>query len=211
MKYKQAILILTNGNLSSDEVSESTMLRLNKIRDLDITKNLIITSTAFTVNKEPFLDYTLFPVFESYTASKYLQNQLNIPINNIISESFSRDSIGNIYISLVTIIIPMGIKEIKVITSEFHLERVKICFNWISSIFAPKIKIKFISAPNPKYNRSLMKQLVNKEKLSIENIKSLIPKIKIKKDFVYWFFHEHKAYSFYNKPMILDTQIKKTY
>jgi uncharacterized SAM-binding protein YcdF (DUF218 family) len=211
MKYKQAILILTNGNFSSDEVSESTMLRLNKIMDLDIAKNLIITSTAFTVNKEPFLDQNLFPVFESYTASEYLQNELNIPINNIVSESFSRDTIGNIYLSLVTIIIPMGIKEIKIITSEFHLERVKICLNWISSIFAPKVKFKLFPAPNPKYNSILMKQLIKKEISSISNIKLLKKRIKTKKDFINWFFHEHKAYTFYNKPKILNSQIKKTY
>jgi hypothetical protein len=207
----KAILILTNGNSSAVEVSQSTLFRLKKVTELDIQESIIITSTGYTVNKKPFLNTEGFPVFESVLAAHTLVDKLNVASDQIIAESFSRDTIGNIYLSLTSILMPMGIKNLVVVSSEFHLNRVKLICNWLSQLFIPNISIEFIAAENPAYEIELAEAVAQKENEAIVALSTIIQKITKPQDFVFWFFHEHKAYSHLVFPETINNILQKAY
>lgn len=209
--YEKAILVLTNGIISADEISESTRLRLLKIFDINIEEALIIASTGYTVNKKPFLDSKGFPVFESTIAANTMIHDMKIPEKQIITESFSRDTIGNFYLTLTTILKPMQIKSLTIISSEFHLKRVELICNWIGSIFYPKLKIDLIAAQNPIYEKVLNDAVNAKETESIKSLNSIIKIINTPQDFVFWFFHEHKAYSHLVSPEPINNFLQKAY
>ena len=208
---EKAILVLTNGIASANEVSESTRLRLLKICDIDIDNTLIIASTGYTVNKKPFLDLNGFPVFESVIAANTLIDDLGIPGKQIITESFSRDTIGNVYLTFTSILKPMQIKTLTVVSSEFHLKRVEVICNWIGSIFYPELKIELIAAQNPIYEKDLNEAIIAKETESIKSLYSTIKIINTPQDFVFWFFHEHKAYSHLVFPEPINNFLQKAY
>lgn len=212
MKHiNKAILILTNGNSSAAEVSQSTLFRLKKVTELDIEESIIITSTGYTVNKKPFINKEGFPVFESVLAAHTLVDKLKISSNQIIAETFSRDTIGNFYLSLTSILMPLGINNLIVVSSEFHLNRVKLICNWLCQLFIPNISLEFIAAENPKYNIEIAEAVAQKENEAIVSLSAIIQKISVPQDFVFWFFHEHKAYSHLVFPDAINNILQKAY
>jgi len=210
MKIKQAILILTNGNASAKEVSKSTRLRLKKIKEIQIDNSILVTSSGYTVNKPPYLNENGFPVLEAILAAHELRNQINISDNQVFAESFSRDTIGNLFLTISTILIPLQIKQVVVISSAFHMNRVKLICKWLGSIFVPHVNFTFIESKNPEFSAEVRKTIKEKENSSIKNLQHLYERIKNPEEFVPWFYHEHKAYSHYVFPDTTNKLIKET-
>ena len=60
-------------------------------------------------------------------------------------------------------------------------------------------------------NNKLKKEVVAAEKEKIVSLKKLKRKIKTERDFHNWFFHEHKAYTFYKDTFIINSNLSKIY
>lgn len=208
----RAIVVLTNGIVSTTLPTESTMLRLKKAAAIYTAGDLIVTSTGYTVNKSPVLDENNFPVPEGVVAARYLINELAIPKEKIIAETFSRDSIGNIYLAFSSVVLPMGINNVCIVTSQFHMKRVRAIVAWMQQVFnLQEIKIDFETADDPGFSAETGRLIRDREEQSVENIKIMSKQITCANDFVHWFFFEHKAYSFNFDPQPLAYDIQQAY
>ena len=207
----RAILVLTNGLSLESEASESTKRRLDKAAGIYGLKDCIITSTGYTINKKPFLDKNGYPVLESVVSARYLVIKYAIAESSIVAESFSRDTIGNIYIAFQLIILPLKIREVVIVTSAYHLERVKEIVDLVQSAFNYPFSIKFESAEDPNFDKEVMSAMREREKQSIKNVQQLKYKLVSAEQFTQWFYAEHDAYNFIKDPKPVNATIQKAY
>jgi hypothetical protein len=209
---KRAIIALTNGIISKTLPSESTILRLRKVAEIYTDSDLIITSTGYTVNKSPVLDENGFPVPEAVVASRYLVNEFAVRQDSILAETFSRDTIGNIFFTLELFLLPLGIRNTCIVTSGFHMKRVEAIFSWMQELFNLKeLQVSFEAADNPDFSADTEKIIPEREAASLRNIESLKKRVTRRDDFVHWLFTEHKAYSFNFDPQPAAYAIQQAY
>ncbi len=71
--------------------------------------------------------------------------KLGAPKEKIFLEQKSQDTITNAYFAKTLYFIPKKEQTAKIITSDFHLQRVKFIF---SKVFGKEYRLKFISAPS---------------------------------------------------------------
>ena len=68
--------------------------------------------------------------FEAEAMKEYAVSE-RIPIDSILIEQDSKDTLGNAYFTKVNILEPNNWKNVLVITSDFHLERTKYIFDLV--------------------------------------------------------------------------------
>jgi hypothetical protein len=160
----------------------------------------------------PILNKNNFAIHESTSCSEYLIS-LGVEPNMIYKEWSSYDTIANGYFGFVNHIIPLGLKNIVLITSEFHIERSKVIFDWMKNIFNCQININYMSITDKDLNKDVINHRIIREKKSKENLeKNVISKIQNIKSFHKWFFTEHEAYKsnseLERKKLVTDEEIK---
>lgn len=204
------ILVLLNG-INKNNLTESSTLRLNKAIDISSPKHIFITSTAYTVNKKIYLENGL-PLTEAYIAAQFLQKK-GVSKKNILTEQFSHDTIGNAYLSKLIHIDVLKPNKLTVVTSQFHMDRVKLIFNWIyfELYESLELSIEYVTASNPNFTKTQEKAILDREVNSIKNLNRLRNDINNLNKFHYWFFHEHEAYSYFKKPKKVNSIIKSIY
>jgi len=142
----------------------------------------------------PILNKNNYIIHESTSCSEYLID-LGVSPNNIYKEWSSYDTIANGFFSFVNFIIPLKLKSIVLITSEFHLPRSKAIFLWMKEVFFIDIKIEFLSASDENLDEEIIKSRTEREKNSLNSIKEqIINKIHTIEQFHKWFYTEHNAY-----------------
>lgn len=207
------ILVLAGGyDNKTCEIHEWVKRRLDLAYDIYIQYKIpIICLGGGTYHKSPYINKDGFVIHESTSCVNYLKNK-GIPYNYLLKEWSSYDTIGNVYFSLVQHIQLMNIKNILIITSEFHMERTKLLFEWIYGIAYSKYNLFYLSASD-KELENILKERIIREKNSIKNIKeNLIPNIKKMEDLHMWFHTEHRAYSTkHDNIEINDILCKDTY
>ena len=120
---------------------------------------------------------------------------MGVSPNNIYKEWSSYDTIANGFFGFVNFIIPLKLKSIVLITSEFHIPRSKAIFLWMKQIFNIDIKIEFISAADENLDKDIIKTRTEREKNSLNMLKeNVINKIDTIEKFHKWFYTEHNAY-----------------
>lgn len=155
----------------------------------------IITLSAGTTHKPPVLDANGFVIFESVAGANYLLKR-GIPPENILRETSSYDTIGNAYFARFTHTEILGLKKLLIITSEFHLARVKSVFDWIFNLDNSfEYKLDFLSVPDTGINEDILQSRREKEKESLANFLYLKAEITNIKDLHKWLFSKHKAYA----------------
>ena len=147
------IIVLGNKLLPNGDLSQTLINRLDKTFELYNTGNYdyIIVSGGKVDNNE----YT-----EAYQMKRYLI-KLKIPANKIIKEERSRDTIENA-VECQKIIDNLDVQEITIVTSDFHLERVKHVFNDFFQY------VKYVSSNNGMDKTFLQKSILN-ERTCLDN------------------------------------------
>ena len=110
---------------------------------------------------------------EAYIMSKYIKENIDIEKQNIILENRSNDTIQNIFYTF-NILKKRNIKKIYIITSIWHLKRVKMVINFFNE---RNIKIKLFGS----------KKLFPKNKSEVNSIKNEIAQVNFLK---YSFFSQ---------------------
>ena len=197
-----SIFVLAGGIKDDGEVHEWVVRRLdlalniyfnykNKNNDDNIK---IICLGGGTYHKSPILNDDNYVIHESTACAEYLINK-GINPKNIYKEWASYDTIANGYFAFANFINPMQLKNILVITSNFHMERAKAIFNWMKFINDSDVKINYVIASDEGLDEYIIKTRTKREMKSLENINNkLIPNIKSMKQFHSWFYEDHKAY-----------------
>ena len=190
------IFILAGGQLKDGNVNTWVKERLDL--GLNIKKQnqdaIIYCIGGGTYHKEPIHNIYGYVLHESRSCSNYLINK-NISYKEIKREWGSYDTIANGFFSFTNFILPLKIKECVLITSEFHMERVKEIFDYFKNLFSQDINITYITSENNMDNE-LLNIRKRREKQSVESFKkNIVDKIKTVDEFIEWFYVEHNAYN----------------
>ncbi len=125
------IFVLAGGQLSTGCVNMWVKERLDislKIANQN-NKSIIYCLGGGTYHKNPILNIYGHVIHESKSCSNYLIKSGFDP-KRIKREWSSYDTIANGFFACTNFIIPLKIKDFVLITSEFHMERSKVIFNF---------------------------------------------------------------------------------
>ncbi len=125
------LIILGERLLKNGEISKVLKKRLEKANKIHNKYDKIIVSGGRG---------------ESLQMENYLINEFNIPKSKIIKESKSQNTIENSTKTLKIIKKLNNVKNVTILTSRFHMKRVKTIFN--TTYYNENYKLSFISSSN---------------------------------------------------------------
>ena len=205
------ICVLAGGIQNNGDVNEFVKARLDKAIELynKYNNSYILVLGGGTYHKTPHINKEGFVVHESTCCAIYLNNN-GIPGYHIMREWSSYDTIANGFFAFTNYINILDIDILYVITSEFHIERSKLIFDYFNKLFNKNITIYYKETYN-NLDDNTLKIRRDREKSSILNFKkNFLENKKSLNEFVLWFYTKHKAYaSIIN--YIKDDTINKTY
>ena len=189
------IFVLAGGINKNGECHPFVIERL--IAALDIynkIKKPIFCIGGGSYHVPPILNKKGYTIHESTSCAEYLIKN-GIAPTNIYKEWASYDTIANGYFMFLKFILPFKMKKILVITSEFHMDRVRVILQWMCNIFDSDINIVYKHTDNILDGLDI-KCRIEREKKSMESLqKKVIHKVKNLEEFNRWFYTEHKAYA----------------
>lgn len=209
------IIVMAGGLACNGDIHPWVKKRLDMALDIYTKKpNYILCTGGGTYHKPPLLNENKFVIHESTACAEYLINNGVNPLH-IIKEWGSYDSLASVYFCLLLTIVPRDWTKICVITSSFHMERVKEIFKWIFNLYENgKYKLMFVSTTDKdNVPEDILKSRIEREQNSIKSLKNIIKNIKSMKDLNKWLYTEHKAYScaYLNQKEEIPHNIKLSY
>ncbi len=121
-------------------------VRLSKAYELYITREVDYIITTGKYSKRIGIDPNISGAqSEAQVGKKYLIDRFDVGENDILCEENSYDTIGNAWFAKIKCLIPRRIFTVAVITSEYHIERSKLIFDWV---LGSKYKIQYIGVPS---------------------------------------------------------------
>jgi len=128
-----------------------------------------------TTGKYSFLYKDQFPpVTEAEKMAKYLY-QKGVDKGSILLEKHSKDSLGNAYHLKTDIFIPHQELNGIIITSHFHLERIKCIFE---KVFGPKYRFEYLGVQE-RLSKIEEEKVVQRQKDLLEKTKGILADMKI--------------------------------
>lgn len=191
----QGIIVLAGGINNKGFCHPWVIRRLNLAYNIHkSTGKPIFCLGGGSYHIPPILNKNGFTIHESTSCSEYLIS-LGVEPHMIYKEWSSYDTIANGYFGFVNHILPLQLKSIVVITSEFHMARSKVIFDWMKNIFDNTINIKYLSVSDKFLDEEIINLRQKREETSKKNlIQNVICKINDINSFHRWFYTEHGAY-----------------
>jgi uncharacterized SAM-binding protein YcdF (DUF218 family) len=116
--------------------------RLNKAYELFAKGSVDYIATTGRFTKRAFFDSRASGYkTEAEVGKKYLEDTFKMDSRFIIYENQSIDTIGNAWFVKKICIDPYGITKCRVITSDYHLKRSKVIFDWV---YGPNYTLEYI-------------------------------------------------------------------
>lgn len=211
-KHFDCIFIPGGGLLPDGTLPPWTIERLNQAVKYKSQTNWIAFLSGGTVHKPPPLTKDGYPMFESKNAAAYLIHK-GVKPEMLLTEISSYDTIGNAYFSRLLFSDPGQFQKILVITSEFHLARVKAAFEWIYSLkpLVTDYQLQFEAVPNIGLSPQVLEGRVVREKKSLDSLNKKKKSIKTIVEFHTWFYTEHTAYSVKSQPEKANGDVLDSY
>jgi hypothetical protein len=155
----------------------------------------IIALSAGTTHRPPPIGANGFPILESTAAARYLI-EAGIPKKSVLTETCSYDTIGNAFFSRVIHVEPARLRRLLVITSDFHLPRSRLVFEWIYGLEPRPIDyiLQFEGVADPSMDPAVLSERRSKEQSSLERVSATVRKILTLEQLHRWIFTEHDAY-----------------
>ncbi len=191
-KY-DAILVPGGGILDINTPQPWVQKRLD--RALEISQGAtIITLSAGTTHKAPLLDEKGFPQYESRVSADYLIKKGYDP-KKLLVEHHSYDTIGNAFFARMIHTEPLQLQNLAVVTSLFHMDRVKQIFDWIFALTpcCATYSLDYFSTENSGIPEENLASRVEGEQRRIRSLEMVQNDIITLQDFHRWFFQEHEA------------------
>ena len=195
------IFVLSGGLSDNYEPHRFVKTRLDKA--IQIYKHfkcnnqtcIIIVFGGGTYHKPPQINQEKYVVHESSACANYLYNH-NISPDHIYREWSSYDTIANGYYAFLNFVQPLNIMKCCLITSDFHITRVKTIFNYFNNlIYNNNLEIEYISVPNTDIAVTILDERLKREHNSNMSFKqNIVSNKKTLSAFTSWFYSEHKAY-----------------
>lgn len=201
MKKKfDAVLVPGGGILGSATPTPWVQKRLDKALEIS-ESNFIITLSAGTTHKPPFLTEKGYPIFESEVSANYLI-QKGYDHEKILIEHHSYDTIGNAYFARMIHTEPGKLEKLAVVTSEFHIERTMKIFDWIFSLppLTHSYSIEYVTTENFGIAPENLTSRKSGEKRRVASLNEVSQEIKTLYDLHTWLFKHHNAYAVRSTP-----------
>eukprot|EP00127_Corallochytrium_limacisporum_P003394 Clim_evm22s149 gene=Clim_evmTU22s149 len=148
-----------------------------------------------TYHKPNYTNEAGFAVHESTSCGEFLVNQ-GVGAEHIFKEWSSYDTIANGWFTRRDHIECLGIKNFVVITSEFHMPRTKVIFDWVFGLEPREdYEIRYISVKDVGMDDAVLKERQEREENSRLALVKRSKEIRTLKDFHRFFYMDHKAYS----------------
>ena len=215
-KIKEIICVLAGGLQDNSEPHEFVKKRLDKAFEFFHKKQKNNKSTYIlilgggTYHKPPCLNKDQFTIHESSSCAVYL-HQKGVPSEFILREWSSYDTIANGFFAFTNYLNYLtDIEKMTLVTSDFHMERVKVIFNYFNVLFNRNVLIKYVETKSL-LDLAILKIRNSREKASrINFMKNIVDELNTPQKFIKWFYTEHKAYKSIIKYEI-DSKINTTY
>lgn len=211
-KKFDVIIVMAGGLNDEGDIHPWVENRLNLVIELyKKSQTKIICTGGGTYHKPPALNEEKFVIHESTACAEYLINN-DVNPHDIMKEWGSYDTIASVYFTLLLCVSPHDWKDICVVTSSFHMPRVKLLFEWIFSLH-DKYRFTFLEAPDDNLDQEIIAIRNIRERQSHENMLELKNRIRTKEAFNEWLFAEHKAYAcnFMKKKESISDEEKRSY
>lgn len=213
MEKYDAIIILGGGVRKDGTMPTWTLRRIKKALEFKNHTKYFITTSAYTTNKPPIIDKTGFPVNESIKMGELLV-KAGIDQSRILTERWSHDTIGNAYFSRIIHTDQLKLKNILVVTSQFHMPRTQAVFEKVFSLnnsWLNPYTLVFAAASDSGLRSEVIKPRIEKENRSLEKFNLIKKNISDLKTLHDWLFQEHGAYTLKITPDNNSTEVLKSY
>lgn len=154
-----------------------------------------------TTHRPPPRNSHDYPIDESTAGAAYmLRNGLSDPAR-ILLDNWSVDTIGNAFYSRHMLAEPLNMRNLAVITNEFHMPRTRAIFEWVFALPAmdgssPRFSLEYCTAPNSGLSPEDVQGRVSRELASLEKLKAeTIPRISSISELTAFLHMTHAAYS----------------
>lgn len=204
-------IIVPGGGVGADgQLPEWTRRRLD--RALTCEGRYYVMLSAGTYHKPLPRDAQGFPVFESVVAGQYLQAR-GVPEEQILFETASYDTIGNAYFAKVIHTDPLGLKRLKVITSDFHMPRTQAIFEFIfGERFSDReYSLWFDSVSDEGLDQAVIAERRLREARSLQQFQARSAQVENLEQLHRWLFVEHNAYRLTGQREVLDPAVLASY
>tara|TARA_A100001037_G_scaffold124917_1_gene113290 strand:- start:240 stop:983 length:744 start_codon:yes stop_codon:yes gene_type:complete len=161
-------------------------------------KPYICIAGSATPHKSPPLQKGGFIYHESTMMAEYLIDEHDVHPAKILKDTSSMDTIGNAYFTRYVHAVPRGWKNVEVVTSKFHMRRVKAAFEWVWGMPLKgngDTQIRFVSTRDVGLSEET---LIAREEREIESERQLRENAKMYDTpgkFAEWMFTTHKCYA----------------
>ena len=186
---------------------DHVMSRVRRCVELGKTRSqsMILFSSSYTLNKPPVLDDSGYPLSE---ASAMARQAKALGCNNLIlCEQQSHDTIGSAYFVFSHFVALWHPDGLSIVTSKFHLERTKVIFSHVASLFDYTLRnIDFEES-----DEILFPDRENAEQKSLEKYKKQWLDIKDRADYGRKLFQDHTNYNVDYSSRPVSSQTLKTY
>ena len=190
-----AILIPGGGLTDAGELPGYVIPRLD--RALAHSAAYFIPLSAGTPHRKPPLDARGYPIYESMPAADYLRGH-GIPERRILTETFSYDTIGNAFFARLAHTDPRGLRRLHIVNSEFHMPRTEEIFRWVFGLSPSRgYELSFETVENTGMSAEPLALRTAKERIGLEQVRSLERRISTLAQLHEWIFTEHRAYAWF--------------
>ena len=160
----------------------------------------VLCSGGGTPHRRPPLDEHGFVVHEAAAGARYLRDHLGVRAEHIFKETASYDTIGNAYFSLACHCIPRRWTRLRVVTSEFHLDRTRLAFEWLSGLAGADLQrdfdLEFCEVPDDgAMPGEVLAARRAREAQSVRNLEEEMRRIQTFAAASKWLHSEHRCYS----------------
>jgi len=207
----EAILIPGGGLTDQGDLPAWTKARLDLALEHDQGDPFFITLSAGTTHKAPPLNQEGFPIYESQAAAAYLAS-LGINLDRILTEISSYDTIGNAYFARVIHTDLRNLRDLLIITSQFHMPRTQAAFEWVFGLTPDNgYTLDFLASENVGLSQEVLAERNQREAESVKKLAENASRISTLADFHTWLFLEHAAYATGKKREIVSGKILSSY
>jgi hypothetical protein len=169
-----AILILGGSFIDEKTLPEWVEKRIDAAIQLNSSCTHYLILSGGSPHKPPCIRNNGHPISECDIMANYMIEK-NINPKKILLDSWSMDTIGNAYAALMMHCVPRNLRNLLVITSDFHMPRSRSIFEKVFSLFPIDIfNLEFLASDSSLSISDKERKSLETWEITKNNIKSLV-------------------------------------